>query len=240
MRKYWSIIAVSACLASVALGQATQPVPDGRLEFRAVQAFDRGDYAGALPMLRQLDGELAQRPAKLSAIRERIKVCEKALAAVRQDPAATGSAAGEVQTAPDKRVPHEPPPPGKSLDLTIKQLGNFVYDADKGGGIPADVMKLSGCKVRLTGFMIPMDQADRITQFALVPSLFSCCYGQPPQVQHTIVCNCPKGQAVAFATDPIVVEGTLKVNENRDDGFVTSIFQLEPTSVTVVAKEAKH
>jgi hypothetical protein len=34
--------------------------------------------------------------------------------------------------------------------------------------------------------MIPIDQAENITSFALVPSLFACCFGQPPQVQHTV------------------------------------------------------
>ena len=78
--------------------------------------------------------------------------------------------------------------------MAIKDLGNFDYDEDKGGNIPADVKALSGATIRLHGFMIPMDQAENITQFALVPSLFACCFGQPPQIQHTIVGQLPQGQ----------------------------------------------
>lgn len=205
---------------------ATQSVEDDRLEFRAAMAFDRGDDATALPLLRKLRERLKDRPAKLSVIDYRIKVCEESLAKQPPSPFAN-------------RQPHPAPQPDQTLTMTIKELGNFDYDQDKGGNIPDDVKRLSGAKIRLTGFMIPVDQAEHITQFALVPSLFSCCFGQPPQVQHTIVCNCPKGKAVAFTPDPIVVEGTLQVKEERDDGYVTSIFQIIPTSVTLAPKDAK-
>ena len=84
--------------------------------------------------------------------------------------------------------------------------------------------------------MIPMDQAEHVTQFALVPSLFACCFGQPPQIQHTIVVACPKGKAVNYYPDEIMVEGTLKVDEKKEDGFIVSIFELECSSVKPAAK----
>jgi hypothetical protein len=79
--------------------------------------------------------------------------------------------------------------------------------------------------------MIPMDQAENITQFALVPSLFACCFGQPPSVQHTIVVNTPAGKGVSYYPDEIVVEGKLLVEEKKEDGFIVSIFEVECTSV---------
>jgi hypothetical protein len=200
---------------------AAQP-PDDRLEFRAARAFDKADYATALPLLRQLAVTLKDKPAKLPVIQERIKACEKALG-----PATSASA----------RTPHPAPVPGQVLAMTIKELGNFEYDGEKGGNIPDDVKRLSGAKIRLTGFMVPADQADRITQFALVPSLFSCCFGQPPQVQHTIVVTCPNGKAVSYDPEQIVVEGTLRVEEKRDDGFIISVFQVDPTSITEAPKK---
>lgn len=195
----------------------TQPAPpDDRLEFRAARAFSRGDYANALPLLKQLVVKLKDRPAKIPVIEERIKVCEAALG-----PVASG----------EPRKPHAPPVPGQVQVMTIKELGNFEYDPDRGGNIPADVRRLSGSKVRLTGFMVPSKQAGRITSFALVPSLTSCCFGQPPQVQHTIVCVCPGGKSVDYNAEQITVEGTLTVSEKRDDGYVTRIFQLEAEKV---------
>ncbi len=94
---------------------------------------------------------------------------------------------------------------------------------------------LTGHTVRLRGYMIPMDQAENITQFALVPSLFACCFGQPPQVQHTVVAHCPDGKAVSFA-DEITVEGKLKVDEKKDDGFIVSIFEMDIASVKPAPK----
>jgi hypothetical protein len=217
-------------LCSSLPAQTTQPASDDRLEYRAGQAFDRGDYPTALPLLRKVAEKLQDKPAKLVVIQDRIKVCEKAVAKIAPTTPLTAAA---------QRKPHPAPVPGQVQELSIKELGNFEYDADK-GGLPDDVKRLSGSKIRLTGFMIPLDQAAHVTQFALVPSLFSCCFGQPPQVQHTITCTCPKGRAVSYDPEQIIVEGTLTVEEKRDDGFVTSIFQIEPTSVTEAPKDTKR
>jgi len=84
--------------------------------------------------------------------------------------------------------------------------------------------------------MIPLDQADKIKQFVLVPDLFSCCFGQPPQVQHSIIVGCPEGKAVSYYPEQITVEGKLKVEEKKDDGFIVSIFEISCTSVKPAAK----
>jgi hypothetical protein len=138
--------------------------------------------------------------------------------------------------SPETRHPHPAPKPGEVLEMGIKELGNFEYDQVNGGDIPADVKRLSGSTIRLTGFMVPSDQAENITQFALVPSLFSCCYGQPPQIQHTIMVNCPSGKEVSYFPDPITVEGKLTVQENKDDGYIVSIFTVNVTSVKPAPK----
>lgn len=227
-------------IAGVASAQTTQPVADDpRLELRTNQVFNRGEYAKALPMLQKLAEQAQNEPSRLASIQERIRVCQKALDSLRKTAAANANPASPLQpfavpnipTAPETRHKHSAPKSGEMLTCSIKELGNFDYDNDRGGNIPADVKQLSGCKIRLRGYMIPMDQADNITQFALVPSLFSCCFGQPPQIQHTIVVNCPKGKAVSYCPDEIVVEGNLKVQEKRDDGYVVSIFEVAAHSV---------
>ena len=97
--------------------------------------------------------------------------------------------------------------------------------------MPDDAKALNGSTVKLHGFMIPMDQADNITKFALVPDLFSCCFGQPPQIQHMVVANCPTGKAVSYSPDEILVEGKLNVEEKKDDGYIISIFEVSVSSV---------
>lgn len=211
--------------ASMAFGGTPSLKLDGSVESRANVAFAKGDYPNALPLLRAVEARVADDPAKLGMIQERIRVCEKAIA----------QAAKELPTAPGERKIHTPPPPGQVAEMSIKELGNFDYDPEK-GGLPDDVKHLSGIKIRLTGFMIPSGQADKVTKFSLVPSLFSCCFGQPPQIQHTVSVVCPKGLSVSYSPDPIVVEGKLTVEEKKDDGYVVGIFQVVPTSVTAGKK----
>jgi hypothetical protein len=219
------LVLIAVFNASDVLGGVPSQKLDGSLESRANRAFARGDYPTALPLLRAVAERAQDDPVKLGATQERIRVCEKAIAA----------AAREVPTAPGERKIHVSPAPGQLAEMSIKELGNFDYDPAK-GGLPEDVKKLSGIKIRLTGFMIPSGQADKVTKFSLVPSLFSCCFGQPPQVQHTISVTCTGGQAVTYSPDLIVVEGKLTVEEKKDGGYVIGIFRIEPTSITAAKK----
>jgi hypothetical protein len=243
-------------VTTVAPAAATQPgalpevaVPEhlsgAQLAIRAQQAFNRGEYATALPLLRKMAAEAEGLPAKLSSIQERIRVSEKALASAKAEmdakaakgvDAAAGLAAKPADVSAEARKPHQIPAAGAVYELTIQDLGNFEYDQEKGGNVPADVTKLAGSTVRLRGYMIPMDQAENITQFALVPSLFACCFGQPPAIQHTVVANCPKGKAVGYTADEISVEGKLKVQEKKDDGYIISLFELDVNSVKLAPK----
>jgi hypothetical protein len=136
----------------------------------------------------------------------------------------------------EERKPHKKPKDGEVYELKIQELGNFQYDQEKGGNIPKDVAALTGSTVKLTGFMIPLDQADKIKQFVLVPDLFACCFGQPPQVQHSIIVSCQEGKAVSYFPEQIQVEGKLKVEEKKDDGFIVSIFEVTCTSVKPAPK----
>lgn len=227
---------IAVCMmAAIAAAQTTQPAADrAALEVRATTEFNRGQYALSLPMLQKLADMAKDQPEQLGPIQEKIRVCQRNLSPnAPADPAAGASSTNSLSKG---RVPHPVPKDGEALDMGIKDLGNFDYDADHGGNIPEDVIRLSGHSIRLRGFMIPMDQAANITQFALVPSLFACCFGQPPQIQHTVVVNCPKGKAVSYYPDEITVEGTLQVAEKKDEGFIVSIFELQAASVKPSAK----
>lgn len=231
MKEVAIFIVAGLLLISAANGQVDPriKVDQTALETRAYQEYNAGQYSVALPMLRALAEMNRNRPDVLGSINEKIRVCETQIAA----------GLGKPTTQPSlnaTRTKHTSPKPGEVLELSLKELGNFDYDADKGGNIPEDVLKLNGSKVRLHGYMIPMDQAANITRFALVADLFACCFGQPPQLQHTIIVTTPKGKSVSYYPDELVVEGTLKVSEEKDEGFIISIFQMDVSSVKPAAK----
>jgi hypothetical protein len=224
------LLTVSAC------AQTTQPT-NLPLSFRATQAYNQGRYAAALPMLQELAGTLIDQPDKLGPVQEQIRVCKKAIAAAQKQQAdPTLAAAPTPPVTAEARVPHPAPKPGEVLEMPIKELGNFDYDAEHGGNIPADVTQLNGAKFRLRGYMIPLDQAENIGEFALVPSLFACCFGQPPQVQHTIVVHLPPNKGISYFPDELQIEGTLSVKEKKDEGYIVSIFDLDATSVKAAPK----
>jgi len=245
----WMTIAFLGCLCSVGLAQATQPsgaqADLATSEYRATQAMAAGQYAVALPLLQHVATGLSAKPDQLAQVNEQIRVCQKNLGTAVSTPATNPSSPAKVLLDPTGapvdptmimdpklRLPHAAPKAGQILEMQIKQLGNFMYDPLATGGIPADVQALNGVTLRTHGFMMPMDQVENITEFAFVPSLFGCCYGQPPQVQHTIIVHTPPGKSVPkYTSQELIVEGKLKVAENKDDDFVVSIFEISATSI---------
>lgn len=236
MARLLSLILVLSVSSLVGVAQTTRPSSPGgsgggdSLEARAQQAFNAGDWATAVPLLKELQRKYAKiAPEREGAIAEQVRLAERNLAIGAPPPEVVATAEGE-------RRPHVKPSGEGTYDTTIKALGNFEYDQEKGGNIPQDVADLAGSKIRIKGFMIPMDQAESITSFALVPDLFACCFGQPPQIQHIVVARTPRGKSVSYYPDEIVVEGTLLVEEKKEDGFIISIFEIDVSSVRPAAK----
>ncbi|MGA2500137.1 MAG: DUF3299 domain-containing protein [Tepidisphaeraceae bacterium] len=239
MRKQSAIIItlIVTLLGLVSIPVPSQPAKEEqtvvRMEKNANIAFDRQSYTQALALYQKLLTMLPKDSPKIKPIEEKVRVCQKALAdqALANPQLLPGNSADQIATSPEERKAHVKPKDGEVYEVAIKQLGNFEFDAEKGGNIPKDVLALNGSTIRTRGFMLPLDQADHITEFALVPSLFSCCFGQPPQVQHTLVVRTPKGKAVGYFPDEILVEGTLTVKERTEDGLVVSLFEIACTSV---------
>jgi len=211
-----------------------------KYEVRGNEAFNRGQYS----LAKELFTKAAERfketdQKKVALLQEQIRACDKnikELAAVMPVPPVDAGNEPKIDTDPATRKKHVAAANGGVLEVQMKELGNFEYNSDKGGNIPDDVKKLSGTKIRVRGFMIPLDQADNISHFSLVPSLFACCFGQPPQIQHQIIVHTPKGKAVSYFPDEIICEGTLKVDEKKEDGYIVSVFEMDVQSVKPATK----
>src|SRR5262245_8142405 len=129
-----SLLFLTMLIALLAVAPSTQPADLAAVELRAHQAFTRGEYATALPLLQKLATDYKGQPDKLGAIQEQINVCQKAITAANAQQGQPGEA--DPAMAAETRKPHSAPKSGEIITLTIKELGNFEYDADRGGNIP--------------------------------------------------------------------------------------------------------
>src|SRR5438552_8887988 len=151
MVRLLAIAMLAAMFCAPAMAQATKPAQAenmAAMQVRAQTAFDKGDYATALPLFMNLEKKLAGKPDQLGPIQEKIRVCKKKL--MKDPPKDLKNFLTQTPTdnaTPEKRKPHVRPKDGGIYEVAIKDVGNFEYDAEKGGNIPEDVKNLNGVKM---------------------------------------------------------------------------------------------
>ena len=213
------------------------PVPYG-LTVEIAGLLQQRDYANAMPLLQARFEQVKNDKKAVEQVKYYTGVCAKGLGQ-SQFIGRVGEVADPTMdpSTGQKRVPHAPLAAGETRTMGIKELGNFDYDAEKGGEVPEDVLALNGGTIRLSGYMLPLSQSQYMTEFALVPTLFNCCFGQPPGVQHVVTAHLPKGKGVEYTIYEVSVEGTIKVDVRRKDEYTESIFEMDATSVKVLGKK---
>jgi hypothetical protein len=117
------------------------------------------------------------------------------------------------------------PSDSKYTRLQFDTLKSWTYIEGK-TPIPDFIQKLNGQNIEMVGFMMPLSEVKNITEFILVPSLWGCCYGQPPAVNHVVVVRMPPGQTTKFFNDVIRVRGKFSVGETKQDGYTVSLYVL--------------
>ncbi len=95
--------------------------------------------------------------------------------------------------------------------------------------IPAEIKALSGTKITIKGFMIPIEvDPDGVSRFALVKNQMACCYGVAPNPNEWIYVVMERGKKTQIMMDQIVtVYGTLRVSGTITEGGINSLYQLE-------------
>ena len=117
--------------------------------------------------------------------------------------------------------------------LTFEEIESWPYE-DGLLGMPPKVKALDGTEVLMTGFMLPIDEVENIKEFLLVQSLWSCCYGQPPDINGIVRVVMQGDARLDYQFDPIKVIGTFRVEATYEDGYCVDIFQLDASSVEVI------
>ena len=123
----------------------------------------------------------------------------------------------------------------KNVDqiLTFEEVSSWPYE-DGLKGMPKGLKKLDGKKVMMTGFMLPIDEVENIKEFLLVQSLWSCCFGQPPDINGTVRVVMQGKKRIDYKFEPIKVLGTFRIKPTIEDGFCVDIYQLETKDVEVI------
>jgi hypothetical protein len=138
-------------------------------------------------------------------------------AVVEVKPQAEANASGVYQVAFDHLSAYEfvAPPDEKQAKEAEKQ-------------IPAPVKALDAKKVAVTGFMLPVKMNEGlVTEFLLVKDPMACCYGIMPKVNEWVVVRM-NGKGVPPLMDvPITFEGTLKVGQIYEGGYLTGLYLLQ-------------
>jgi hypothetical protein len=114
--------------------------------------------------------------------------------------------------------------------LSFDTLRSWVYVEGK-TPIPPEIKALDGKNIEMLGFMMPLTEVKNIKEFLLVPSLWGCCYGQPPAPNHMVAVKMPEGKTTKFFQDVIRVRGNFKVSETRQEGYLVSLYVLTPTEI---------
>ena len=124
----------------------------------------------------------------------------------------------------------------KPIEVGFDQLASFEFvappdeskapEAEK--QIPAPVRELDAKKVAVTGFMLPVKMHEGlVTEFLLVKDPMMCCYGVMPKVNEWVVVKM-NGKGVPPLMDvPITFEGTLKVGQLYEGGYLTGLYLLQ-------------
>ncbi len=123
--------------------------------------------------------------------------------------------------------------PGIEKILTFEEISSWPYQ-DGLKGMPEPVKKMDGKTVLMTGFMLPIDEVENIKEFLLVQSMWSCCFGQPPDINGIVRVVMKGDKRINFKYDPIKVTGQFKVVAAYEDGYCIDIYQLHADEVDVI------
>ena len=142
--------------------------------------------------------------------------------------ALTDATLAQQEPSNDARSKKDPP-----VMLSFEVLKKWTYVEGK-TPIPDFIRAFDGKNVDMTGYMMPLNTVKNIRSFIFAPSLFGCCYGQPPSVNHIVLVIMADGKTVKYFEDPIRVRGRFHCGDEKMDGELLSLYRID--AYEVVAK----
>ncbi len=159
-----------------------------------------------------------------------------------EDTATAGQSAAAGQAAPpvDPNKRREFPTEGRAGalrisfdDLDLMKLINMdTVTPDCVEKMPAWLKELSGKKVRIRGFMKPLNVAEDLPEFPLVRSTDMCCFGPKGKVYHMIAVRLRPGLTTDYIElTPFDVEGNLRVEVEELGGLIIYIYHIDDAAI---------
>jgi hypothetical protein len=117
--------------------------------------------------------------------------------------------------------------------LPFEKIDAWPYE-DGFKGMPKALKKWDKKRVVMAGFMFPIDEVEDIHEFFLVKSLWSCCYGTPPDVNGLVKVVIKGKKGIPYYYDPIFLVGTFHLKKVLDEDFCVAIYEMEAEVVKVL------
>src|SRR5436190_5829465 len=131
----------------------------------------------------------------------------------------------------------------EAISLGFEKLSAFPYTiVDAGTGatpqeieqarkkdqVPDWIRVYQNKRVALTGYLMPLQVENGLAKkFVMMKDINTCCYGAVPNMNDYVVVAM-KGEGVRPVQDvPVELVGILHVEEKYENGYVTSLFQMD-------------
>ena len=118
--------------------------------------------------------------------------------------------------------------------IDMHDLGGWELDEREENPIPDYILALDGKEFVMRGFMMPDIDFEHIRSFHLVRSLFSCCFGAPPQINEIMRVTLADEDGMDYTYNTLEVRGRLTVTFEVVDGLVEDIFRLENVTYRIL------
>ncbi len=132
---------------------------------------------------------------------------------------------GATPPSDDGGPPPPPLPEGNWMSMKRRQPGG-----DKPPRVVAD---LNGKRVKIGGYVVPLDfESTTVKEFLLVPFVGACIHVPPPPSNQIVYVKSDKGFELGTTFDPVTVTGTIKTETAftglADAGYSIDAEEVEP------------
>jgi hypothetical protein len=150
--------------------------------------------------------------------------------------------------APAAARPSNPEPAAEAYDdypaVTFEELAGFDYalyaeDTKNKHEVPAKIQALSGKRVAVEGFMMPLSyEAGGLKKFLLMKSQYGCCFASTPKINEWVEVTMQGGATAEHEQHVLAtVWGVLEVTPETREGMFTGLYRMKATRVELT--EAK-